>query len=405
MDDNVRNTSAPAVLGICYMAGYLGGFTGKMLGSACLQVGVSPGHELGAWWLGWPIITLVHSSLALMFLLLPYKLHNTEEKQIEMTDDEQGGDNPEDQQSLIAELWQDLKRLASNKVLLCDSLAMSFFLFASTNRSYTSKFVEFQFQVSPSEASLFSGSSSMIGMISALAISILVISFFKPPARVLAAYNFFTDILAVIIGLCFIFVDCDHHGINQPDQCYQDCHCSSVFKPVCDSSTSVTYFSPCSAGCSLSSAYSNMSTIFTDCHCTSSGSVEAGYCQTDCRLPLMVFLITQFVLNLITGLGRIGNLLVHVRCVEKEDKALGMAIQEVFLALIAFIPGELLFGSLVDSACSLWTQDECGHTGHCLGYNLTDLRTKLFGVSAAGFLFSAIFDGLVWRGVTNLKIY
>ena len=125
---------------------------------------------------------------------------------------------------------------------------------------------------------------------------------------------------------------------------------------------------------------------------------------------LSIYISDQSQLNTIiiwpiTGLGRIGNLLVHVRCVEEKDKALGMAVQEVFLALIAFIPGEILFGSLVDSACSLWTGDGCGNTGHCLGYDLPDLRAKMFGVSAAGFLFAALFDGLVWRGVTNLKIY
>ena len=114
----------------------------------------------------------------------------------------------------------------------------------------------------------------------------------------------------------------------------------------------------------------------------------------------MAFLVTQFVLNLVLGLGRVGNLLVHVRCVDEADKALGMAVQEVSLALVAFIPGEVMFGSLVDSACSLWAD-----TGHCLGYNLPDLRQKLFGASAVGFMFAAIFDGLVWRGVESLKIY
>ena len=121
--------------------------------------------------------------------------------------------------------------------------------------------------------------------------------------------------------------------------------------------------------------------------------------------PLMAFLIIQFILNLVSGLGRVGNLLVHVRCVEEEDKALGMAIQEVFLALIAFIPGEIMFGTLVDSACSLWSDSGCGSTGYCLDYDLPNLRQKLFGASAMGFLFASLFDGLVWKGVGNLKIY
>ena len=54
-----------------------------------------------------------------------------------------------------------------------------------------------------------------------------------------------------------------------------------------------------------------------------------------------------------------------------------MAIQEVSLALIAFIPGEILFGSLVDSACTLWNEVGCGKTGHCLDYNLPGRDEKV----------------------------
>ena len=72
MDDSVTSVTAPAVLGICYMAGYAGGFAGKMLGSACL--GLTSANGLGAWWLGWPVITAVHSTIAFLFLLLPEKI-------------------------------------------------------------------------------------------------------------------------------------------------------------------------------------------------------------------------------------------------------------------------------------------------------------------------------------------
>ena len=165
--------------------------------------------------------------------------------------------------SLFRELWSDLKRLASNRILIFDSLAMSFFLFASTNKSYTSKFVEFQFLTSPSAASLFSGSSSMIGMVTALAISIVIISIFKPPARLLAGFNFMADILAVLIALGFIFVDCHHSGISKPDSCFTDCACANSYKPVCDLASSSTFFSACAAGCG-----SFNGTSFNDCSCS-----------------------------------------------------------------------------------------------------------------------------------------
>ena len=106
----------------------------------------------------------------------------------------------------IRMIWEDLKRLAQNRVLMFDSLAMAFFLLSTANRAYIAKFVEFQFNTSPSAASLFSGSSTMLGAISALAISILVISWFKPSARALALFNVLADVAAVVIGLSFIAV-------------------------------------------------------------------------------------------------------------------------------------------------------------------------------------------------------
>ena len=183
-----------------------------------------------------------------------------------------------------------------------------------------------------------------------------------------------------------------------------DCDCSSTYLPVCDETNQQTYFSPCAAGCLTR----HNSSTFLECSCVpDTSSLVAGYCPTDCNTPLMAFLVTQFVLNFILGLGRVGNLLVHVRCVEESDKALGMAIQEISLALIAFIPGELMFGWLVDSAClpGMWADTGCGQTGNCLAYDLPDFRTKLFGASAVSFGLAAVFDGLVWRGVKSLEIY
>ena len=264
MDDSVRTASAPAVLGICYMAGYAGGLAGKMLGSACL--GLTSDNGLGAWWLGWPVITCVHSTLAFLFLLLPARIRAPEAgEEDEMGDLSKKSNKAEEAGktiSLFRELWSDLKRLAGNRILIFDSLAMSFFLFASTNKSYTSKFVEFQFLTSPSAASLFSGSSSMVGMVTALAISIIVISIFKPPARLLAGFNFMADLLAVVIALGFIFVDCEHSGILKPDSCFSDCGCSTSYKPVCDLASSSTFFSACAAGCG-----SFNGTSFSDCSC------------------------------------------------------------------------------------------------------------------------------------------
>ena len=163
-----------------------------------------------------------------------------------------------------------------------DSIAMTFFLLSFANRAYIAKYVEFQFNTSPSAASLFSGSSTMLGAITALVISIVVISWFKPSARALALFNVFADVCYMIIGFSFIAVSCDHSGINRG--CETDCQCSSQFKPVCDTQAQQTYFSACSAGCTGSNG-----TVLMDCSCSESPTLSPGYCHTDCNTPLMAF--------------------------------------------------------------------------------------------------------------------
>ena len=77
-----------------------------------------------------------------------------------------------------------------------------------------------------------------LGMITALGISIIFISWFKPPAKFLAGFNVIADLLAFILGIVFIFVDCDHSGVVKPTECFSDCGCSATYKPVCHLETS-----------------------------------------------------------------------------------------------------------------------------------------------------------------------
>ena len=62
MVDAISPVAVPAALGLCYIAGYLGGFFGSLLASACLSQ--------GAWWLGWPLMSVCQATVA--FLLFRY---------------------------------------------------------------------------------------------------------------------------------------------------------------------------------------------------------------------------------------------------------------------------------------------------------------------------------------------
>ena len=126
-----------------------------------------------------------------------------------------------------------------------------------------------------------------------------------PSARLLAGFNFVADILAVVVGFSFIFLSCAHNDIKRGGDCLEDCGCSSTYRPVCDQINQQTYFSPCSAGCQTR----HNSSTFLDCSCVPTSTLVAGYCPTDCYTPLMAFLVTQFILSFILGLGRQSGLL------------------------------------------------------------------------------------------------
>ena len=66
MVDAISPVAVPAALGLCYIAGYLGGFFGSLLASACLSQDM--------WWLGWPVMSLCQATVA--FLLFRSFWHN-----------------------------------------------------------------------------------------------------------------------------------------------------------------------------------------------------------------------------------------------------------------------------------------------------------------------------------------
>ena len=58
MVDAISPMAVPAALGLCYIAGYLGGFFGSLLASVCLSK--------DAWWLGWPIMSVCQATVAFL---------------------------------------------------------------------------------------------------------------------------------------------------------------------------------------------------------------------------------------------------------------------------------------------------------------------------------------------------
>ena len=77
-----------------------------------------------------------------------------------------------------------------------------------------------------------------------------------------------------------------------------------------------------------------------------------------------------------------------------------MGFQFIFIRGLSLLPGPVIFGSVIDSACIIWKESGCGVKGNCQEYNLEDLSKYLavLAVLSSGkpnFLWSPYFISLV----------
>merc|ERR1719244_102261 len=131
----------------------------------------------------------------------------------------------------------------------------------------------------------------------------------------------------------------------------------------------------------------------------------SGWCPIDgCPQKFKQFMIGIFFLSLFASTGRVGNLLVALRCVELRDKALSMAFQVVFMSVLAMLPSPIVYGAIIDKSCLLW-QQECGETTNCLLYDTDALRKVLMLTTAAIASLGVLCDVAVWYYSKDLKIF
>lgn len=203
--------------------------------------------------------------------------------------------------------------------------------------------------------------------------------------------------------------------MNLTADCNADCNCAGVkYSPVCHEASKTTFFSACHAGCrtilddkqfgncsclpldepsriggfeylSSSKAFiSEHQTYVTDSQALPSffDTVKAGPCTGNCNWPYLLFTVLTCVIQTLGCSGKIGNVLVNYRSVEKRDKSFAQGITLMIVSLLALIPGPIIYGAIIDSTCLIW-EESCGTRGNCWFYHRDSFR-YLVNVSSAG---------------------
>ncbi|CAG0922011.1 unnamed protein product [Notodromas monacha] len=148
--------------------------------------------------------------------------------------------------------------------------------------------------------------------------------------------------------------------------CNSACNCDvSQYDPMCGSD-GLLYYSPCFAGCSESQRSADNFMEFSRCSCVASsagnenattslllGTGVGKNCSSGCTyLPVAIlFLLLIMVLTFITSMP---SLTATLRVVEEADRSIALGVQLALLRVLGTIPAPVLFGKLMDLACSLW---------------------------------------------------
>ncbi|XP_043494438.1 solute carrier organic anion transporter family member 74D isoform X2 [Polistes fuscatus] len=453
LDDNTKKKNTPMLLGFTFALRTVGPAIGFLLGYGCLSLYIDPTLHpvitkkdprwLGAWWLGWIILGVTMGMFSILIAMFPRDLprpRNTLKKNGELPLKlEQALQEKSTRSSLsikstnslkqehvptMREFPAAMKRLLTNWLLTCNNLSGVFYVLgASAYITFLAKYLEVQYNTSAAGGTVIAGPLSLVGMVLGFLLSGLVISKFKPGPRPLLAWNVLVGVFFVAGQISFIFLGCSDVGIegvdlktmqmNLTSNCNAACNCEYVkYAPVCHEPSSTTFFSACHAGCRTIVDDKE----FGNCSCvppiepldvrlsTYSDKVRAGPCPSSCNGPYILFTVLTCIIQTLACSGKIGNVLVNYRSVEKKDKSFAQGVTLMIISLFALIPGPIIYGAIIDSTCLIW-EESCGTRGNCWFHHRENFR-YLVNISSVGFsIIGVLFDVAVCYLGKDLDLY
>ncbi|KAH6928998.1 hypothetical protein HPB50_022375 [Hyalomma asiaticum] len=371
-DDNVKKKNSPVYFSLIMSLRLVGPMLGYVSASVCLSIyespfekpGISRTHPnwIGAWWLGFVIWGGAMAVMSLPMSLFPKHIRRSSV----YTRTETKKNVPKSLAEKVVKDAREFKtavsRLSKNPVLMWKMATLIFVINAIGGYvSMFPKYVENQYRVSASKASLFTGPTKVLAMMVGLFLGGMIIRFWKPRC----SYN-------------------RPDGLSLINPCNEHCDCpTGRFQPTCHVPQQATYFSPCAAGC-LDRGNGSM-----ECSCITevAGNVNDGALQNMtngfCNFPCPNLFVLVFIISLgklISQLSRVGSTLITLRCVDPADKGIAVGMLAGCLNFLGAIPYPLIYTAIFDATCLVW-EDRGGHRGNCSFYDADKLRVAYHAVT------------------------
>ncbi|XP_076395586.1 solute carrier organic anion transporter family member 1A5 [Megachile rotundata] len=401
LDDNTKKKHVAAFIGVMVGVKIMGILLGYILAWGCLRIDavtLSPiesyREQIGAWWLGLPILTvlLIVPGLLLSWFprMLPSQVVLRAAESLLSTLDRyaRAPRRLMSQKVGSPDFWPSLCRLFTNKSLVLHGVAAILYLTAILNfMSYENLIAESVFHVPKPTGTLLGFDDPMssrvvsnmlkpflIGLI--VITSGLVIAKARPTAKSIVGYNIFMLFLTAGIIFTLSFTSCENKPIVGTDNkgsllllqyCNRNCGCSNDanFRPVCDSKGMFTFYSACHAGCN-SSESKNGITIYSNCECVkevrerngmSLENLEAvdGACGLNaCQASWLSFEFGTLLAYMLVASTFVGDFLILLRLVNVQDKAISIGFWMMWSAIVVHVPGKILYEVIANLTCQYW---------------------------------------------------
>lgn len=420
LNDNIKQKDSSLYLSSIYSLRLFGPSVGFILASICLRYYEDPVYDpgfdnndprwIGAWWIGFVVLAILLLFFSLPMFLFPNRLA--------------GGKIIMQNQIIpssiikVKEMLQGLKRLFKNPLFVCHTVSVTFRLMGSFGYYiFMPKYIESQFGQSASNATFFTGSTTILSILVSILGGWYLIRKFSSKPRKLTGYSAIMEIFTFFGIISLLLFGCYNRkmpGISQNshgmllNDCNKGCECSpTFFKPVCGPDGASTYFSPCFAGCTGInntidfSVYTNCKCLYDDKQVIAPSDALEGFCTLNCN-TFLPYIIILSLSTMISSTARFGNSLITLRCVESRDKSLALIVMGTVLSTLVFIPYSILFGSVSDSSCLIW-EEQCGKVGNCWIYDSDKFRYYLHSLSAFLILIGVIFDFAVFYMSDKVK--
>ncbi|XP_044582152.1 solute carrier organic anion transporter family member 5A1 isoform X1 [Cotesia glomerata] len=439
IDDHVRPESASLYIGCMYSMAAFGPVLGFLLGAYLLSfhmdsfsaniISIDPGDHrwVGMWWGGFLLCGLLLILVAIPFFSFPKTLQHEKEKikiieknksaiakekeankdlKKEVKNDDSG--YGKDVKDIPRSMW----RLVCNPVYVVTCLgACMELVIVSGFVVFLPKYLETQFSLGKSQASIFTGSIAIPGACIGIFFGGCLLKRLELRPKGAVQFVLVSNIICLTCYGLLFFLGCDNvkmagttipyfnsstkgpepFQVNLTASCNFGCECRmNDVEPVCGNN-GLTYFSPCHAGCTDFSSKSN----FTNCACihgnlamprlpaevTAIPVATSGPCTSPCK-TIFPFLILLFFMTFVVAVTQMPLLMIVLRSVGEEERSFALGMQFVIFRLFGYIPAPILFGNLIDSTCLLW-KSTCGEKGgRCLLYDIEQFRYRYVGLCA-----------------------